>query len=186
MTGLLWLRLLHFGHCNSHLCVQGTGWFKSANLVRFSYWTLAQDSKGSVLGPRTRDRHLQNSLCYRIWGWTKDTKYTQHEPFQRQLPLLPSTCNISQKGLLTALLSSHLSVLLISQFTGRKLSEYQAISVPRRWIFIPCLPLFIATLCRTKRAKYEEELSGRPACLEVQTGKDALLQDLSSVRQAGV
>lgn len=57
--------------------------------------------------------------------------------------------------------------------------------VLRRRLFISCLPVFIDTLCRRKRAKCEEELSGRPACLEGQTGKDALLQDLSSVRQAG-
>lgn len=51
------------------------------------------------------------------------------------------------------------------------------------YFFILCVPLFIATLCTRKRAKYEEELSDRPARLGVQTGKDALLQDLSRDKQ---
>lgn len=122
--GLLWVRLLHFGGCNTPLCVQGTGRFEPTTLARFSYGTLAQDSKGPVLGARRGERHLQNSLCCHIWGWTKGAKYTHHElrhwHFQRQLPLLPGTCSISQKGLVTGLLSSHPNVLLISQFTGRK------------------------------------------------------------------
>lgn len=41
-----------------------------------------------------------------------------------------------------------------------------------RWIFILCLPVFVATISRRKRTKYEEELSGRPARLEVRTAKD--------------
>lgn len=53
------------------------------------------------------------------------------------------------------------------------------------YFFMLCLPVFIVTLCKRKRAKYEEELSGGPARWEVQTRKDALLQDLSRVRQAG-
>lgn len=124
MMGLVWVRLLHFSHYNTSLCMQGTGQFKSTTLVRFSYGTLAQDSKGLVLGARRGNRHLQNSLCCHIRGWTKGTKYTHHElrhrQFQRQLPLLSGTCSISQKGLVTALLSSHPNMLLISQFTGRK------------------------------------------------------------------